>query len=341
MHAEKKFFMFACALIVATVIAARMFVTQPATAGTPLVIPRVPMGPLIIEPADGIAPVLKAVSDASHTVDIVMYEFEDPKILHALADDTARGVHVRVLLNGGYDGVQENGINDAAYEFLSTHGAQVRWTSGRFALTHQKTVIVDKKTALILTFNFTPHFYATSRDLGITDTNARDLAAIETTFEADWDGKAIDAPGGNDLVWSPGSESEMLTLIRDAKKTLDIYNEEMADAPVTDALEAAARRGVNVRVDMTDSSAADAALRELAGAGVHVRTEGSSPESGLYIHAKIIIADGSVAFLGSENFSYTSLELNRELGLVFSDPAALAALTKTFESDWRVAAVFP
>ena len=55
-----------------------------------------------------------------------------------------------------------------------------------------------------------------------------------------------------------------------------------------------------------------------------------------YIHAKVIVADGWLAFVGSENFSATSLDENREVGLLLADTTALATITTTFERDWAV-----
>ena len=40
-------------------------------------------------------------------------------------------------------------------------------------------------------------------------------------------------------------------------------------------------------------------------------------------------------FVGSENFLRTSLENNRELGLISSDPAVLSAMARTFTADFR------
>ena len=58
---------------------------------------------------------------------------------------------------------------------------------------------------------------------------------------------------------------------------------------------------------------------------------------GYYIHAKAIIVDEQRAYVGSQNFSRTSLEFNRELGVIVSDPLAVARLTAVFAGDWRSA----
>jgi cardiolipin synthase A/B len=70
----------------------------------------------------------------------------------------------------------------------------------------------------------------------------------------------------------------------------------MDDPDVTNALESAARRGVDVDVVMTYSSSWPDAFDELTSNGVHVRTY--SPDSSLYIHAKVVVADAVTLFLG-------------------------------------------
>jgi len=110
----------------------------------------------------------------------------------------------------------------------------------------------------------------------------------------------------------------------------------MGDADVTAALTAAARRGVHVVVVMTADSEWDGVLGELSEAGAEVRTYPDTP-SALYIHAKIVVVDaGSAdehAFVGSENFSVTSLVFNRELGIVTSRPGVAEALAHLVASD--------
>ena len=286
---------------------------------------------LTTEPEAGMAPVLEMIKNASQSIDLVMYEFEDKQIADALIDAEKRGVSVRVILNQGYEGKPEK-ANEPAYAYLEAGGVPVHWAPNYFALTHQKTLITDKNETMIMTFNFTPEYYDTSRDFGLLDTDQNDVTAIENTFDADWNDKQIGIENADDLVWSPHSESDMLLIIQSAKKELDIYNEEMEDTNIIDALEDAVKKGIDVNVIMTYQTADKDAFNELKNAGVHVSL--FHGEKGLYIHAKVIIADDSYAFLGSENFSYSSLEKNRELGIFISDQTILNSLMRTFNTDW-------
>jgi len=289
---------------------------------------------LITEPQDGMAPVLSMIEDARQSIDLTIYELGDPNIETALIDAERRGISVRVILDHGYDG-KPVAMNQEAYNLFHADGVLVRFSSDKFVLTHEKALVIDGKTALIATFNFVPKYYPTSRDFGVVDKGACDVAAIESVFNADWQGSAItpDAGDGGALVWSPGSRTALLALITGAQKSLDIYNEEMSDAGIMDALAEAARRGVRVRVVMTYADEWENVFHELASADVQIRTYPAN--ANMYIHAKAIVADGKEVFIGSENFSKTSLDENRELGIILSDGSTIQSIETTFESDWQ------
>jgi cardiolipin synthase len=295
-------------------------------------------GSLITEPQAGSGPVLALIQSASSSIDLVMYELQDSQVEQSLADASARGVAVRVLLNGGYYGKAESPVNQPAYDFLQSHGVPVQWTPAYFALTHEKALVADRQEALIMTFNLTPQYYASSRDFGMRDQDAADIAAIENTFDNDWQGVEQPASQGDDLLWSPESASVLLNIIGGAQHTLDIYNEEMTDPRIINALASAAGRGVRVRVVMTYSSDWKAAFNTLKTSGVEVATY--SAQAPLYIHAKMIVADSAEAFVGSQNFSASSLDDNRELGVVLADQNIITQLEKTFQKDYQNAQPF-
>jgi cardiolipin synthase len=288
---------------------------------------------LIIEPQAGIGGIDRLLSTAHHSVDLEMYELDDPVVESILAADAARGVRVRVILDKAYIGYK----NAAAFAYLGAHRVAVRWAPARFDLDHEKAAVIDDTTALVMTMNFTARYYATTRDVVVVDTQPTDVAAIETTFDGDWGaGDAAPAPTGEDLLWSPGSEQALLDLIDSARVSVYVENEEMGDPYITDALAGAARRHVKVTVVMTEDSSWSGALDSLAAAGVEVRTYPDT-ESALYIHAKLVVVDprrtdGRV-FVGSENFSVASLLYNRELGVVTARPAIVEVLARLVASD--------
>jgi cardiolipin synthase A/B len=291
-------------------------------------------GSLIVEPGAGFAPVYRLLSGARHSIDVTMYEFSDTTAEHDLAVAAGRGVRVRVILDR-----RERSVNSAAYSYLGSHRVTVAWSSPDYRYTHQKTVIIDGTKAVIMTANLTSRYYATSRDFMVIDTERADVSAITAVFDADFNGKTVRPGDGSDLVWSPtDAEDRLLGLINGATRSLRIYSEEMGDRTVENALVKAAERGVEVQVcGENESGEYDSAYARLARAGIRISYYSSS--AGFYIHGKVVEADYGTArakiFIGSENFSSTSLNQNRELGLIISSHPVMSAIASTFAADFR------
>ena len=291
-------------------------------------------GPLIVEPGAGFSPVYSLVNGARHSIDVTMYEFSDTTAEHDLAAAAKRGVRVRVILDR-----RARSVNSGAYSYLSSHKVQATWSSRDYRYTHQKTVIIDGAKAVIMTANLTSRYYATSRDFMVVDSERADVSAITAVFDADFAGKAVRPGDGSDLVWSPtDSQDRLLSLIDGATSSLRIYSEEMGDRTVENALIKAAKRGVDVQVcGENESGEYDSAFAKLARTGIRISYYSSS--TGFYIHGKVVEADYGTGhgkiFIGSENFSGTSLNQNRELGLIISGHAVMSAVAGTFASDFR------
>jgi len=294
---------------------------------------------VLVEPKAGVGTIYKLITGAKSSVDLTMYELKDTTAENDLAADAKRGIDVRVILDQNL----EKSRNTATYDFLAAHHVHVTWADAGTTY-HHKTLTVDGKTSVIMTLNMVSEDYAGTRDFAVIDTNHADIAAIVTTFNADFAHRSITPPDGADLVWSPtNSQSSILAVINAAKHTLSVENEEMGDPTITDALVAAAHRGVDVEVIMTAESEWDSAFSQLEGAGVHVRTYADS-DNVIYIHAKAVVADAGRSdqqvFVGSENFSKASLGYNRELGIRTANKSVISVINATLAADYAGAQAY-
>ncbi|HTE84907.1 MAG TPA: phospholipase D-like domain-containing protein [Dehalococcoidia bacterium] len=284
---------------------------------------------LVVEPDDGRQPVLDYIASAQQSLDVEIYELTDRRILTALEDAAGRGVRVRVMAEPRPD---NKPVNASALADLARKGVLTRDSSPSFRLTHEKAMVADGVSALVMTMNLVAQTFDNTRDFALLDTDTADVAEIESVFESDWNHlpAGVDDPA---LVWSPdNSRGRLLSLLNSATSRLDIYAEELTDRDVLAALSSAAAAGVRVRLLMTDTGSHDPARAGRAliqASGAQVRLQ---PKP--FVHAKVVIADGSIAFTGSENFTAASLDSNRELGLLTTDDASVARLTATFEQDW-------
>ena len=287
---------------------------------------------IFVEPEDGYKPVLDALNSARSSIYVEMYLITDKNIINALKNASSRGVDVKVLLEDYSYG--NHASFKAVMDSLNSSGASVQVSSPAFRLTHEKAIVVDRKTALIMTLNQAPTAYTKNREFGLIDYNTTDASEIAKAFEADWNRTSPSLSDPN-LIWSPtNSRDRIIGLLDSAEKSLEIENEEMQDREVEDRLISAAKRGVNVEIVMSPSTSKPdpnaPGLDRIAKGGVKVRLV-KNP----YIHAKIIIVDSIKAFIGSENFSPTSLDKNRELGILVDDSGILQVLSSTFNDDWN------
>jgi cardiolipin synthase A/B len=289
---------------------------------------------LVVEPDQGLTPIYNLIASAKKSIDMTMYELTDVTVVDALAQAASNGLAVRVIL----DQNSEKTSNTPAYNSLQGKKVGVHWANPAYAVTHQKTITVDAATSAIMTLNLTPTDYATTRDFAVITNDPADVAAIATTFNADYTNAAITPPTGDNLVWSPtNSLSSLQALINGATHSLLISQEEFDESAIASALVAALKRGVSVTLVQENLENKYAStLNTLKSAGAKIAVYTSS--TGYYIHAKTVLADYNTAqaglFLGSENFTADSLTKNRELGLIFSDAACIAgvytAITKDF-----------
>ncbi len=311
----------------------------PRTISTPL--PSAPTAPavtgtrgLYVEPDDGRAPVIDEIDQAQHSIDLTIYLLTDAQVISALTRAEARGVEVRVILEEHPFG----GNSDQAVVAgkLRDAGIEVRWGSSRFRFTHAKFMVIDRQVAIITTQNLSAASFSGNREFGVVTTVPADVEEAARIFAGDWSGDPSPVTGA--LVVSPDNSRErLLGLIGSAKTSIDLYAEVIRDPAMMDALTGAARRGVRVRVLITNNK--DEGNREAAAKltadGVEVGLV-----KGLYIHAKMILVDNARAFVGSENLTATSLDANREVGLVLAEPPLVGRCAATFRRDWSQAIPF-
>jgi phosphatidylserine/phosphatidylglycerophosphate/cardiolipin synthase-like enzyme len=135
-------------------------------------------------------------------------------------------------------------------------------------------------------------------------------------------------------------------MLASAQKSLDVAQFYVSDAkgkrlePVLKAIEAAAGRGVQVRVLAEEKffKTYPETLEHLSKVpNVAVRRYDVKPLMGGILHAKYFVVDRARAYLGSQNFDWRSLEHIQELGVRVTQPQVVQALEDVFETDWALA----
>ncbi|CAN5820690.1 hypothetical protein BH24CHL3_BH24CHL3_03940 [soil metagenome] len=284
---------------------------------------------LFVEPDDGHPPVIREIDSASCTVDVSIYILSDDVTIEALGNAVDRGIRVRVMLEehpfGGGGGQIE------VRERLELLGIEVRWSASDIRFSHAKYIVIDRQTALFMNQNLTASAFTSNREFGVTTTDRASVAQAQTVFDRDWDHDPLDDPDGPLIVSPTNSRARYLELIGGAERSIDFYAEVIRDVEIVDAIEDAAARGVQVRliVDASFDEVTQEFAIQLYNSGAEIRLAET-----LYIHAKLMVIDGDLAIVGSQNFTSTSLDDNRELAIAIEDPTLLARCLVIFERDW-------
>ena len=303
---------------------------------------------IIVEPNGNKASELIAAMNAATTsLYMTMYELDDTGVISALTSRHSAGVDVKVILDGS---TTTRSFNMPGYTTLMGAGVPVVWSSSAFTYTHEKTVMIDGKTAWIMTMNANTSSPEYNREYLATDTSLADVQEATAIFNADYAMTSI-TPSGDLVVADTNARPDLYGLITSATSTLDVEVEELSDTDqngIVDGIVAVAKKGVTVHCviantgtgsDGPDKTSDD----DITSAGGTVVETGPTSESGTasnpYIHAKAILVDCSgtsckKGFVGSENFSAGSLGYNRELGVIFTDETELAKVKTAIDIDF-------
>jgi len=292
---------------------------------------------LIVLPDDSATPILDAIGGASRTLRVKMFAFSDAALLEALIAAKRRGVKVRVMLNlARRDGEHDN---DATAKALERAGIDVKDANPAFALTHEKSMVVDEAVAFVKSLNWTTRNLTETRDYAVATTRRRDVAEVIECFEADWRRQTFDPPAKNHLVWCPGPGRERICeFIDSARHRLFVQNERFQDTVIVERLVRAAQRGVKVDVmarpphtlkrDKLVEGVGGLRIMDDVGIKVHKLKH-------LKLHGKVLLADGAAAIVGSINFAAGSLDGRRELAIEVHDDDVVERLHKVVQHDWE------
>ncbi len=272
---------------------------------------------LIIQPDDGLVPLLNAIKHAKQTIDIVIFRFDRLELERAIAAAVTRGVVVRALIAHTNRGGEKN-LRKLEMRLLDA-GVTVARTADDLTRYHGKMLIVDD-TLYVLGFNFTALDIDRSRSFGIATSDKRLVAEARRLFEADCTRQPYE-PGHDRFVVSPESARNLLIdFIKAAKKQLLMYNPKISDRLVMKALQERLKAGVEIKViGKVDKPLTNVETRKLTEIRLHVRA---------------IVRDGCAAFVGSQSLRKLELDGRREVGVIVTDSRIAKKIQSVFESDW-------
>jgi phosphatidylserine/phosphatidylglycerophosphate/cardiolipin synthase-like enzyme len=292
---------------------------------------------LIVLPDDTAKPILNAINSAQKSIWVKMFVFSDPALLQAVAAAKKRGVDVRIMLNPSRrSGKAEN---QQSRKFLKSHHIEVIDSNPCFGLTHEKSMVVDAKTAFVKSLNWETKNLTETRDYAIVTTHKHEVREIMECFEADWKRKKFESGEDAHLIWCTGNGRDRIAeFIDDARHSIFLQNERYQDAVIIERLVRAKERGVKIHVmarpphklDKDKLTEGVGGLRIMDDVGIKVHKL-----KHLKLHAKMLLLDESRVIVGSINLAPGSFDSRRELAIDVHDPEVVKRMTKIVHHDWK------
>jgi cardiolipin synthase len=272
---------------------------------------------LIIQPADGVDPILAAIASAKRSIEIAIFRFDRKDVEKALKAAAGKGVNVTALIASGNRGGEER-LRSLELRFLDA-GITVSRSASDLVRYHDKYILIDRKTLYVLSFNFTHLDIDHSRGFGIETGDATWVREACRLFRADSCRTKYTSKAETFVVSPTNSRKVLGQFLRRAKRQLLIYDPNISDKEMLKILNERVKAGVEVKVIGKAAGKATCDVQKIRGKRLHTRT---------------IIRDRHQAFIGSQSLRTLELDSRRELGLIIRDAKVVKKLIDTFESDW-------
>jgi len=292
---------------------------------------------LIVLPDETAKPILDAIDAARESLRIKMFEFSDPSVMKAVTGAHERGVNVRIMLNPARRSGEAE--NEETRKQLGDAGIEVIDSNPAFDLTHEKSMVVDGTTAFVKSLNWETKNFTETRDYAVVTSHRHEVNEIVECFEADWHRKDFSPYENSNLIWcSSNGRDRIARFIDIAKHTLFLQNERYQDAIIIERLVRAQGRGVKVHVMARPPHTLKkekliegvGGLRIMDDVGIKIHKL-----KHLKLHAKMLLADGCRAIVGSINLTPGSFDSRRELAIEVVDDDIVERLQKVAHHDWE------
>ncbi|MGO4880423.1 MAG: phospholipase D-like domain-containing protein [Bryobacteraceae bacterium] len=273
---------------------------------------------LLIQPADGTGPLVKAVQGAKRSVEIAIFRFDLTELEKALAHAVTRGVAVHALI-AHTNRAGEDNLRRLELRLLAA-GVTVARTADDLLRYHGKYMIVDRSTLYVLGYNLTHLDAERSRSFGIVTRSREMVQEAVRLFEADCTRSPYDSRLDTFIVSPVNARRELAAFIQSARRELLIYDPKVSDMFMIRLLEERAQAGVKVTIigKMTRKSQL-LECRKLT----------------QRLHTRTMVRDGQFAFLGSQSLRSMELDSRREVGLIFREAKIVKQIMKVFHEDWK------
>jgi phosphatidylserine/phosphatidylglycerophosphate/cardiolipin synthase-like enzyme len=251
--------------------------------------------------------VLDVIRQARRRITLSLFRCNDAAVFAELKAAVDRGVEVEVLVTSRAKGSKKKMAK--LWRALEQTGATIHSYTDPVVKYHAKYLVADEGPAIVASFNFTKKCFATTCDALVITHDPAVVADLRRLWTTDRARQAMSPDLTGRLIVGPERARRQFTsLIEGARTSIRLIDAKLSDPDLVSLLNAKRRAGMTVET-FTVKQLGD-----------------------LKSHGKIMLLDDKTVVVGSLALAALSLDFRREVAIVVTDPAAVAAAVELFQS---------
>ena len=262
---------------------------------------------VVVSVADRRSTIVDVIRNARQSIALSLFRCNDAQIFSELAQATARGVQVDVLVTSRAKG--DKSKLRKLWTALEQTAASVHPYTDPVVKYHAKYLVADDGPAVVASFNFTRKCFERTCDALVLTYDPEVVAGLRALMATDRDRQPLPATVTPRLIIGPERARRQFTaLIEQAQSTIRLIDAKLSDPDLVTLLNARHKAGLTVEVF------------------------GSKRLGNLKSHGKILLIDDRLAVVGGLALAAISLDFRREVAIVIEEPDAVAEVRALFQT---------
>lgn len=283
---------------------------------------------------------VQLIGQAQNTLDLAIFDIDEPSAVIALVNAKKRGVKVRVITDS--DNMYKNGQLTSHMQVLKRNGISIKGDD-RSGLMHHKFLIMDGIKVITGSANLTPYsLYRDNNNSMLIE--SPELAAnfqieFNRMFHRSMFGPndhripypVVKVDGGTiNTYFSPkgGAKMAILQTLGKARANIKFMTFSVTDKDIQKLLVDKAKAGVKVEGIFDGCMISQYSIyQDLLTKNIPVMIDGNQA----LLHSKVFIVDNQVVITGSYNYSMSAEERNNENTLIIKSKKVTTFYNQEFE----------
>lgn len=281
---------------------------------------------LFISPTN-ISFILDIFGQAKNNIYLQTYEFTEKRIRSLFQELLEKNINIKLIMEDKKYQQFKNTFKEIQNLFSWYSNFQIKSDKQmKTTYVHAKFSLIDSGF-LIQTSNLTHSAFTTNREYFFYSQHSWVYQSLYTIFDKDWKWEQIlfSDIHPNLLVCPINCRSSLEYLLSWAKESIFIQNQYIEDPRLirllVDKIKTLGEENIHIQLPETDKN-----QRQQKTLWKDIITLIKKP----YIHAKMMLIDKKILYLWSINFSENSMDNNREIWILLTDPLIINNFLKDF-----------